>query len=884
MNILVVAEREHRGRQLVELAAPPPASVRTVAAWTDALAASGAGPCVFVVPVARVPGEACGEGIEAVRALRAAGVPVLALAGDAAAMEAAVAAGADDVVSAAADPGELRLRLGMLARRRAAPELPGAPAGLAAFVEAMPVPALISLPAEGRILAANRLLRDAVGYDLDALLAMHGSQLYADPADRARLVEAVGRDGAAAGIEIRIERSDGTSLWALVSCRALDLGGARGLLCVFQDITERKSAEQALETRERRLRHIADALPAMVYLMDELGRTTFVNRPTLEFTGRSFDDMQGDRWQEVIHPEDRPGLLDKMRRAAREGTAFEHEYRALTADGSYRWRLNRGQPLRDRRGRHRSIIGVCLDITDRKRAQEELELNRERIRMIIETVPAPIAYIDTEDVIRYANLAYARRFDSGRDDIVGRRLADLLGEEATRMLRPFQELALRGQSARFEGTVDYDPLGTRHCQIFYVPHIVEGGRVAGYFGLVNDITETKRIEAELRRAKEAAERADDAKSRFLAAASHDLRQPLNAMSLLLGVLRPQITDPRATAVAAQMQQSLDAMVELFNALLDISRLDMGAATVRHEPVDTATLFARIETDFRAAAASKGLELRVVGSGMTVWSDPTLIERALRNLVSNAIRYTEHGRVLLGCRRRGALARIEVHDSGPGIPADRLDDIFEEFYQVGNPARERREGHGLGLAIVRRAMDLLGHRLDVASAVGRGSRFAIEVPACPMPGGAETEAPGTGQAGEAGKPGFPVLLIEDDPLVQSAMRMTLEDLGCRVLAAPSLVEALAALDAEGVAPHLVLADYRLPGGADGLRAIAVLRTRFGPEFSACVLTGDVQANIQAQVEAAGARFLRKPIRPEDIRTIVDAARHAAKWRQRARPAA
>lgn len=878
MNILVVDDREQRGRLLVELAAPP-ASVRPVAAVTDALAASAAGPCVFVVPVALTARKA--DGFATVRALARAGGPVLALAEDAGAMEAAVEAGADDVVSATADPGELRVRLALLSRRRAWRERPVPLAGLARLVGAMPVPTMVALP-EGRILAANRLLQDTVGLGFEALIGMHGEDLYADPADRERLVEAVDRDGAVAGLEIGLRHGDGTPLWALVSCRATDLGGTRVLLSVFQDITGRKNAELAaklaMEARERRLRHIADALPAMVYLMDERGRSTFMNRPTLEYTGRSFDDMQGDGWQEVVHPEDRPGLLETMRRAAREGKPFEHEYRALTAEGGYGWRLNRGRPLRDRHGRHRSIIGVCLDITDRKRAEEELELSREWMRMIIEAAPAPIAYVDTSDVIRYANHAYARRLQKSREKIVGTRMADLLGEDATRMLRPFQDLALRGQRARFEGTVDYDPIGTRHCQIFYVPHTVEGGRVVGYFGLVNDNTETKRIEAELRRAKEAAERADDAKSRFLAAASHDLRQPLNAMSLLLGVLRPQITEPRATAVATQMQQSLDAMVELFNALLDVSRLDMGAASVRHEPVDAATLFARIETDFRAAAAGKGLELRVVPSGATLWSDPALLERALRNLVSNAIRYTERGRVLLGCRRRGAVARIEVHDSGPGIPADRLDDIFEEFYQVGNPARERREGHGLGLSIVRRAMDLLGHRLEVASSVGRGSRFAIEAPSCPAAGGEPLPGP------EGGRPGLAVLLIEDDPLVQSAMRLTLEDLDCHVLAAPSLVEALAALDAEGVVPHLVLADYRLPGGADGLRAITMLRTRFGPEFSACVLTGDLQANIQAQVEAAGARFLRKPIRPDDIRSIVEAARHAAKWRRPAKPAA
>jgi signal transduction histidine kinase len=375
------------------------------------------------------------------------------------------------------------------------------------------------------------------------------------------------------------------------------------------------------------------------------------------------------------------------------------------------------------------------------------------------------------------------------------------------------------------------------------------------------------VNEKLRIAKDEAERANAAKSRFLAAASHDLRQPLDAMSLLLGSLHRRVPEGRARELVERLQASMDIMIRLFNALLDLSTLDADAVAVHLGPVSVTTLFEHLHVDYAVAARAKGLDLRIVPSRAVLHSDAVPLERILHNLVSNAIRHTARGRVLVGCRHRGGILRIDVLDTGPGIPADRLDTIFDEFYQIGNPARSRTEGHGLGLAIVRRVARLLGHRLEVASAPGRGSRFSVEVPVT-----AES-VPSTEEKPSEVTPArhiCSVLLVEDDPLVAEAMQLVLEDLGCMLQSAASGEEALGL--ASRSEPQLVIADYRLPGDRNGLDTIVALRTKAGRDIPAWVITGDLSLDIQERAARAGVRFLHKPIRPEELGVLVQEASH------------
>jgi len=278
----------------------------------------------------------------------------------------------------------------------------------------------------------------------------------------------------------------------------------------------------------------------------------------------------------------------------------------------------------------------------------------------------------------------------------------------------------------------------------------------------------------------------------------------------------------------------------------------------------AMVFEHLHADYAAAARAKGLDLRIVPSRAVLHSDVVLLERILRNLLSNAIRHTATGRVLVGCRHRGRMLRIDVLDTGPGIPADMLDAIFDEFYQIGNPARLHAEGHGLGLAIVRRTARLLGHRLEVVPAPGRGTCFSVEVPVM------EGQPPSTVKNPPEALPAphvrsVSVLLVEDDPLVAEAMQLSLEDLGCRVRTAASGDEALAL--ASRAPPQMVIADYRLPGDRNGLDIIIALRIQAGKDIPASMITGDLSPDIQACAERAGVRFLHKPIQPGELGDLV-----------------
>jgi signal transduction histidine kinase/CheY-like chemotaxis protein len=357
------------------------------------------------------------------------------------------------------------------------------------------------------------------------------------------------------------------------------------------------------------------------------------------------------------------------------------------------------------------------------------------------------------------------------------------------------------------------------------------------------------------------ELANLSKSRFLAAASHDLRQPLHALNLFLAQLHGETDPVERGRVVAQIDAAVAAMNELFNALLDISKLDAHALkpSITQFPLDR--LLRRIETTFMAAAREKGLRFRVLSSNAWVCSDFILLERILLNLVSNAARYTTKGGVLVGCRRRGSVVTIEVWDSGVGIPADQHRNIFGEFYQLTSD-HERRSGLGLGLAIVDRLCRLLDHPITVDSRFGRGSRFTVSVPLVP-PARAGDHPPVAATYQLARKL---VLIIDDDPLVLDAMRGLLQSWGCGVATAASERAALTAL-AGGCAPDLIISDYRLGDGTTGFELIEHLRAAFGAPVAAFLISGDTAPERLQEASACGYCLLHKPVLPMTLRATI-----------------
>jgi signal transduction histidine kinase/CheY-like chemotaxis protein len=379
-------------------------------------------------------------------------------------------------------------------------------------------------------------------------------------------------------------------------------------------------------------------------------------------------------------------------------------------------------------------------------------------------------------------------------------------------------------------------------------------------------------------ARDRAEAASRAKSRFLAAASHDLRQPLHALSLFSATLKVRATDNTTGEIADHINQALASLSTLVDSLLDISRLDAGAVRPDVQRVSVKTLIGRIEADYRPVAREKGLAFRVASVDAPVETDPVLLERVVRNLVDNAFKYTAAGGVSLEAELDERKVRIAVSDTGPGIAELERERIFEEFYQAGNPERDRSKGLGLGLAIVRRLAQLLGLEVQLESHTGRGSTFAVMLPrmdeerAKPRPPNASAVENAETLAGAK------VLVIDDELSVRVGMRVLLESWGCRVAACSCLAEAQPLLD-DALDVDLIVADFRLPRHENGIETVRRLRERLG-DVPALMVSGDTGPERLREAQASGLPFLHKPVSPEKLRETMLAALRRSKTEEAA----
>jgi len=359
------------------------------------------------------------------------------------------------------------------------------------------------------------------------------------------------------------------------------------------------------------------------------------------------------------------------------------------------------------------------------------------------------------------------------------------------------------------------------------------------------------------------EMANRAKSRFLAVASHDLRQPMHALGLFSSRLSSKPLPNDIRRLAQQIEASVVALGNLLDALLDMSKLDAGAVTPEFADFAVSDILERIEGSFRVSALEKGLKFRVVPSSAILRSDSVLLERIVLNLVSNALRYTARGGIVVGCRRRNACIRIEVWDTGSGIPLDSQRDIFREFYQLPNSAYDGDKGMGLGLAIVDRLSRVLAHPVRVESTPGRGSVFAVEVPLGQSAQGlAGTDAIGAGIAR-----GTVVALIDGNALARDGARGALEDWGCEVIAAPSLGEMLARLAERGREPDIIISDYHLGGEETGIEAIEGVRAAYSADIPGCLISGDTTPAVLQAAQTSGFVLLSKPVRPMKLRALL-----------------
>jgi PAS domain S-box-containing protein len=531
--------------------------------------------------------------------------------------------------------------------------------------------------------------------------------------------------------------------------------GEGGLAVYFQDVTERRSARDALAENERRYRFLAESIPQIVWTAEPDGSLDYLNGRWGEYVGdESPGASEGWGWSNFVHPDDLPGALAAWTTARAAGQPFDTEFRVRRRDGAYRWHLARALPLHDSEGRIVKWFGSTTDLHDQKRYEDGL-------------------------------------------------------------------LAARDEAER-----------ARH-------------------------------EAEEARAE--AERANLAKSKFLAAASHDLRQPMQSLFLFAESLERYVVDQRGRERLSHLRRGLDALKGLLDSLLDVSKLDAGLIQPQIEDFPIRLVLDHMAATYAQVAAGKGLAFAVEACDAHVRTDRTLLGRMLRNLLENAVRYTERGRIEVACMAAGEKLRIEIRDTGMGIPPEHLRHIWEEFYQVGNPERDRNQGLGLGLAIVRRLSALLGHKVTARSTAGEGSVFSIEVPlgeavdiAAPLPAPV-VAAPGAGRL---------AVVVDDDAIVLLSLETLLADWGYEVLAAGSVEQALARAGAAGRRPDVVLADYRLRDHRVGTEAIAGLRKLFRSRIPGVLVTGETGPECARDAAVHGLAVAHKPVTPHQLNAVLE----------------
>jgi len=704
--------------------------------------------------------------------------------------------------------------------------------------------------------------------------------------------------------------SHGPSVHALSDGRWMQVNEKRtrdgGIVGIYTDITNLKRAET--QQREAELAQktnllqatldnifqgvaVYDRRLALVAWNNEFVRLLDLT-PACVAAGARFDDLrafnrtlgaQGIRQDGFLNPEQ--GTLP---------LSFEqawHSGRILYIDRN---------PMPDG-----GFVLTFTDITRRKRTEEALRDGERRIRLITDAMPALIAYVDAEERYQFVNEPYRQWLDRPVEAIIGRKMGDLQTPELYDRRKDFVDRALAGEVIDFE--VELTPSGAReprYSHVSFVPHLGDERQSLGFFTLMQDITERRRTDAAIKEANETlerrvvertaaltrlnlqlkreiadrreiekalqiakseAEQANLGKTRFLAAASHDLLQPLNAARLFVSALADLDHPKPNRGLINNIEISLSAVEDLLVALLDISKLDAGA--VQPEPVDfpIASLLGPLVTEHRALAGDRGLELRHVPSRAVVRSDIRLLRSIIQNFLSNAIRYTASGRILLGCRRCGSGLKIEVWDTGPGIPPDKFDEIFEEFRQLDAGGAGHDRGLGLGLAIVRRAAKMLDLPIETRSRVGKGSAFAVTVPLGHEPSAIERRSTARRDVGTFADP--MLLVLDDQHSILAGMQAMLEGWGCTTAIAASGDEALDLLGRLPRPPDLMIADYHLDARTTGITEICRIRHALSRPIPGIIITANQTPTVQALVHEHGLWLLRKPLNPAQLRALM-----------------
>ncbi|WP_315872182.1 NahK/ErcS family hybrid sensor histidine kinase/response regulator [Pseudomonas sp. JV449] len=534
-------------------------------------------------------------------------------------------------------------------------------------------------------------------------------------------------------------------------------------------------------------------------------------------------------------------------------------------------------------------------------AAQKAQESERWIRLITDNVPALIGYLNADLVYEFTNKVYEEWYCWPRGMMLGQSLREVHSEQHCQRLDAYVARALAGESVTFEFAETNINNQERYMLRSYVPNMLASGEVVGIFVLIRDITERRRtaealhqayqhleqrvaqrtseltalndqllqeiderrrMEARLREAKLEAEQANLSKTKFLAAVSHDLLQPLNAARLFTSAL---LERPSETLVR-NVSNSLEDVENLLGTLVDISKLDAGVIKADIAPFALSELLDNLAVEYTELARSEGLELHFVGCSALVRSDIQLLARILRNLLSNALRYTYKGRVVLGCRRQHQRLSIQVWDSGMGIAEERLEEIFQEFKRGDVQRPDQDRGLGLGLAIVEKIAGILGHRVSVKSWPGKGSMFSVEVPL-------SATAPKSLPMLAMSEPmlerlqGARVWVLDNDAAICAGMRTLLEGWGCQVITALSEQDLARQVDNYHAEADLLIADYHLDDDQNGVDAVARINGRRGRAIPALMITANYSNELKLQIRELGHTLMHKPVRPMKLKTAM-----------------
>jgi PAS domain S-box-containing protein len=688
------------------------------------------------------------------------------------------------------------------------------------------------------------------------------------PDDRARVTQAIGAE-ASAGQEFelfwRVNLPAGAPERWLFS-RGRPVMGADGeperYIGIVIDITERKQAEDALLSSEKMLKAFLVNSALIAWLKDDEGRYVFMSENFQRRAGLRLEDALG-RTDFDLFP---PAVAEHCRKSDLAAIAAEAAIESLepvpNPDGSTGWWLNNKFTYRDSSGR-RYVGGLGVDITARIEAEAALRKSEQRLQRFYNSGLLGLFYWNMNGQIVDANDKFLEMVGYARDDLAAGRIdwRHMVSPAFERLdAQSFAELMAIGvNSAPFEQ--EYVRKDGSRLPVLFAAAMLDETRCDGV-SFVVDITERRQAQQDLLLAKAEAERANLAKSKFLAAASHDLRQPLQSLTALLRVIEMQIANGQNTDRAMRKAQgAVNSLNGLLRGILDIARLDAGVVDPVKTSVDLGEMLMRLADEYGARAAEAGLALRFAPRALRTHTDPTLLERIVRNLIENALRYTSAGGVLLGLRRRGACVRLDVIDTGIGVPADKQGEIFQEFHQLDNPGRDASRGLGLGLAIVARLARLLDLEVDVRSRLRRGTRFSLLLPL-------EQAAPAPVETRRAVlSPGGRILVIDDNVAVRESHEALLDCMGYEVFSADTGEGALALAEREGWRFDAILADYRLGAGLTGIEAATEIFRRAGFAIPTLVLTGDTAVEPILELSSTAFTLLHKPADPDELLEIL-----------------